>query len=280
MYTPESKFAHRPSIRRGNSRNRAKKHLSQLLSESPLPAPRTGAITALPGAALRRRRTGPAGRCPAPRSARLPRAQVQLSLMALYLLPDASFCSFLRISSILTSAAGQQPTARGARARPGGDAAATAARPWAPGRPLRSPRSGPARRLMNHARSMPPPRQARSPARRPARRVRCAPRAAMETARWGAEAETRGGRRGTEARGALVADVLGWLAGRALARLGPRERLVAAGSGRGGASTLPPPPPPSRAGGVGAARLRLEEPPHLRRLVALRRPRHPAVQAP
>lgn len=32
---------------------------------------------------------------------RLPRAQVQLSLMALYLLPDASLCSFLRISSIL-----------------------------------------------------------------------------------------------------------------------------------------------------------------------------------
>jgi hypothetical protein len=31
----------------------------------------------------------------------LPRAQVQLSLMALYLLPDASLCSFLRISSIL-----------------------------------------------------------------------------------------------------------------------------------------------------------------------------------
>lgn len=33
--------------------------------------------------------------------AHLPRAQVQLSLMALYLLPDASLCSFLRISSIL-----------------------------------------------------------------------------------------------------------------------------------------------------------------------------------
>lgn len=31
----------------------------------------------------------------------LPMAQVQLSLMALYLLPDASFCSFRRISSIL-----------------------------------------------------------------------------------------------------------------------------------------------------------------------------------
>lgn len=37
---------------------------------------------------------------PAPRP-HIPRAQVQLSLMALYLLPDASLCSFLRISSIL-----------------------------------------------------------------------------------------------------------------------------------------------------------------------------------
>lgn len=78
---------------------------------------------------------------------------------------------------------------------------------------------------------------------------------------WGAEAETWGGPRGTEARGALVTGVLGRLAGGALAGLGPRERLAAAGSGRGGASSLPPPPPPSRAGGVGAARLRLEEPP-------------------
>lgn len=42
----------------------------------------------------------PGAGVPAHRS-RLPKAQVQLSLMALYLLPDASLCSFLRISSIL-----------------------------------------------------------------------------------------------------------------------------------------------------------------------------------
>lgn len=45
------------------------------------------------------------------RPAPLPMAQVQLSLMALCLLPDASFCSFRRISSILPSrrvAAGAQ----------------------------------------------------------------------------------------------------------------------------------------------------------------------------
>ena len=220
------------------------RQLSQLREKASVTAAQRKPPTEWPSQPSPARPSGTAGRCPAPRSARLPRAQVQLSLMALYLLPDASFCSFLRISSILTSAAGQPPTARGARARPGGDAAATAARPWAPGRPLRSPCSGPARRLMNHARSMPPPRQARSPARRSARRVRCAPRAAMETAGWGAEAETRGDPRGTGARGKLVADVLGCLAGRALAGLGPRERLVAAGSGRGGASSLPPPPRP------------------------------------
>ena len=237
---------------------------SQMLSETPPPT-RRGAIAPSP-------RDPPAGALrPAPRSARLPRAQVQLSLMALYLLPDASFCSFLRISSILTFAGGRPQTARGAHARPGGDAAATATRPWAPRRPLRSPRSDPARRLMNHARSMPPPRQARSPARRPARPVRCARRAATATATagWGAEAATPtrpprrsrghgGPRKGGGGRPGL-AGRLG--VGRARpegASGGGRQR-----AGRG--LVAAPATPPSGAGGVGAARLRLAELPAPRR---------------
>ena len=238
---------------------------SQMLSETPPPPTRRGAIAPSP-------RDPPAGALrPAPRSARLPRAQVQLSLMALYLLPDASFCSFLRISSILTFAGGRPQTARGAHARPGGDAAATATRPWAPRRPLRSPRSDPARRLMNHARSMPPPRQARSPARRPARPVRCARRAATATATagWGAEAATPtrpprrsrghgGPRKGGGGRPGL-AGRLG--VGRARpegASGGGRQR-----AGRG--LVAAPATPPSGAGGVGAARLRLAELPAPRR---------------
>lgn len=139
-----------------------------LVTDAQRKPPRRVAIAAPALAALRRqrrRRAGPTGRCstPASRSVRLPRAQVQLSLMALYLLPDASFCSFLRISSILTFAGSRPPTARGACARPGGDVAATAARPWVPRQPLHSPGSHRARRLMNHARSMRRPRQARAP---------------------------------------------------------------------------------------------------------------------
>lgn len=203
---------------------------------------------------------------PAPRSARLPRAQVQLSLMALYLLPDASFCSFLRISSILTFAGGRPQTARGAHTRPGGDAAATATRPRVPRLPLRSPRSDPARRLMmNHARSMQRPRQARSPARRPARRVRCAQRAATATATagWGSEAATRPwpprrsrGHGGSRKRGG----------GRpGLARrlgVGRARPKGASGCGRqraGRGLVAAPATPPSGAGGVGAARPRLAE---------------------
>lgn len=49
--------------------------------------------------AARPRQGQPAAAACAPRP--LPMAQVQLSLMALCLLPDASFCSFRRISSIL-----------------------------------------------------------------------------------------------------------------------------------------------------------------------------------
>lgn len=81
----------------------------------------------------------PAGASPLQRACQGPGAA--LFVMALYY-RTPHFCSFLGISSILTSAAGQQPTA-GERARPGGDAAATAARPWAPGQPLRSPRLRP-----------------------------------------------------------------------------------------------------------------------------------------
>lgn len=43
---------------------------------------------------------------------RLPKAQVQLSLMALCLLPDASLCSFLKISSILAFPEPGHPTRR------------------------------------------------------------------------------------------------------------------------------------------------------------------------
>lgn len=119
----------------------------------------------------RRRGFSPGRAALPPRQAgtgRLPRAQVQLSLMALYLLPDASFCSFLRISSILTfQAPGRRPQGE-KRGRAG---------PWTPplpgpgrlgGRRAR-PHAAPARLLMNHARSMPRATSAPRPARRPAR---------------------------------------------------------------------------------------------------------------
>lgn len=83
-----------------------------------------GGRTSLPRSRCRRRyracpalpRTAPQSAAPTrapggPRPPPLPMAQVQLSLMALCLLPDASFCSFRRISSILPSrrvAAGAQ----------------------------------------------------------------------------------------------------------------------------------------------------------------------------
>lgn len=62
---------------------------------APCPAP----LRSAPPRAAPPRRGQPAAAARAPRP--LPIAQVQLSLMALCLLPDASFCSFRRISSIL-----------------------------------------------------------------------------------------------------------------------------------------------------------------------------------
>lgn len=83
---------------------------------------------------------------------------MQLSLMALYLLPDASFCSFLKISSILTFAGAQRPTTKGAREAGLGTPPPPPPLLPGPGRlGGRCARShpAPARRLMNHARSMP-----------------------------------------------------------------------------------------------------------------------------
>ncbi|MEJ1275321.1 hypothetical protein NN561_006217 [Cricetulus griseus] len=58
-------------------------------------------VTVPPAQGLLGARGGDPGAGVPARRPRLPKAQVQLSLMALYLLPDASLCSFLRISSIL-----------------------------------------------------------------------------------------------------------------------------------------------------------------------------------
>lgn len=139
MSTPTPRSSHRTSIHRPRQLSQLREmHAKQMLGESPpgtgMPAPARG-----PPAAGEQRR--PAGRqVPASRSARLPRAQVQLSLMALYLLPDASFCSFRRISSILTFSGTRPPTAKGARGRSG------------------TPLPGPARPGGHSARQHPAPR--------------------------------------------------------------------------------------------------------------------------
>lgn len=129
----------------------------------------------------------PAARAPA---ARLPRAQVQLSLMALYLLPDASFCSFLRISSILTfqgPAAGTDTAGQGRWRR--------RCLPQRLGGRRARPHRAPAPRLLHHGRRCRGPRQ--RPARRPARpqpgQVRSPARAPRDAPRPGTPARPAGG---------------------------------------------------------------------------------------
>lgn len=129
-------------------------------------------------------------------------------MMALYLLPDASFCIFFRISSILTYAGARPPTARGEReARPG------MSPPLPPGsekagRPLRLPASGPGAaadesrplHAAGHVSAVAPPR----PRSAPPAGVRCAtgmgpeavgrvPDPAVKAGPWRIEASRKGG---------------------------------------------------------------------------------------
>lgn len=160
-----------------------------MLSESPL---RRGAVSAPACTDLRRPQAAaraphrPAGAwSPTPRSVRLPRAQVQLSLMALYLLPDASFCSFLRISSILTFAGAQPPTTKGAReAGLGTPPPLLLPGPGRLGGRCARSHPAPARRLMNHARSM--PRATSVPSPHPSRPAPRPPRSGALPPRRGA----------------------------------------------------------------------------------------------
>lgn len=256
MSTPEPRFSCRTSIHGGNSRNCAKCIIHNRCSAKALYAagPSQPQLARPSGGGEQRRGRPQAGRCRAPRSVRLPRAQVQLSLMALYLLPDASFCSFFRISSILTFAGARPETAGEAReARPGMSPPLCLALRELGGRCARQHPAG-ARLLMNHARSMPratsvlSPRPVR-PAPRPPAGVRCAP--AMGRAEGGelyrAALTRRSGQAlaGSRLRGKLEADVLSWLAGQALVELSPKERLIGCGqpAGRGLTAVLPTPPP-------------------------------------
>lgn len=106
---------------------------------------------------------------------------------------------------------------------------------------------------MNHARSIPratsapPPRPVRRPARQGQVRSARGGGLALGGLRPRPRPAAEAGPGARSLRGTVEADVRSWLAGRALAGSGQRERLVGGGqpAGRGLAAVLPPTPSPT-----------------------------------
>lgn len=283
MSTPEPRFSLRTSVQGGNSRNCAKCMHNRCSAKAPEAQGRFSQDPRGPPAAAASRDARQASRCPAPRAPL--RALTQGPGAALFdgfVLAPGRFLlqlpqDLFHLDPRRGLAADSERSVRGRR----GEAAAAAAAPWpcAPRRPLRSPASGPSAttdesrslHAAGHVSPVAPPRLVA--------RVRCAPRArlwrwgargsrlewrspdrAAENGPWDRKASRKGGGGCPES-----------ACCRSVARLGPKKRLIPAGSQLGGASRLSSPLHPLRqAGRVGAGGAALSR---------SRRPLHPLLYA-